>query len=161
MGYNTTFFGRFDLDKELNPDHAEYLRKFADTRRMKRDPEKASKLSDPVREKVGLPIGLEAGYFVGGNKDESILDYNQRPENQPGLWCQWVPTKDNKGIEWDQIEKFHTYEEWLRYLIDHFLKHWEYNLNGKVEFQGDDEEDEGEIIVNDNIVEVKYDTRLF
>jgi hypothetical protein len=36
---------------------------------MKRDAEKASKLADPVREAVGLPIGTEGEYFVGRTMD--------------------------------------------------------------------------------------------
>ena len=27
----------------------------------------------------------------------------------PGIWCQWVPTDDGKGIEWDGGEKFYNY----------------------------------------------------
>jgi hypothetical protein len=37
MGYHTEFDGEFNLDKPLTVAHANYLEKFAHTRRMKRD----------------------------------------------------------------------------------------------------------------------------
>jgi hypothetical protein len=50
----------------LTPEHATYLRRFGDTIRVRRDPEKARLLADPERENVELPLGEEAGYFLGG-----------------------------------------------------------------------------------------------
>lgn len=175
MGYTTDFEGRFSLNRQLTPEHAAYLTAFSQTRRMKRDEHKASKLPDPVRLAVGLPIGKEGSYFVGGSgsmgqgSDESILDYNEAPCNpdcserfregyvwsfgaQPGLWCQWVPSEDGMGIEWDGVEKFYNYTEWLIYLIEHFLKPWGYVLNGQVTWQGEDLSDRGTIVVVDNAV---------
>lgn len=158
MGYTTDFFGNFNLDRELLPEHSEYLSAFAYTRRMKRNSEIAEKFTDVVREKVGLGIGEEGGYYVGekenfGQKrDESVIDGNNPPEGQPGLWCQWVPTEDNKGICWDEGEKFYHYVEWLEYIIVHFLKPWGYVLNGEVRWQGEDEYDKGIITVKDNVV---------
>lgn len=87
MGYSTDFSGDFALDRPLAPEHKAYLDAFAETRRMRRDPDKASKFADPLREAVGLPIGQEGGYYVGShsdgcygqNRDDSILDYNEAP----------------------------------------------------------------------------------
>lgn len=184
MGYTTDFNGTFVLDKPLAPEHRAYLAAFADTRRMKRDAEKAAALPDPVREAAGLPIGPEAGYYVGGaadgnfgqDKDGSILNSNEAPgavpydtgdwvgsrklrktkiaagECQPGLWCQWRPTEDGTGIEWDEGEKFYEYAAWLRYIIANFLKPWGYVLNGEVKWQGEEMDDRGLITVADNKV---------
>lgn len=65
MGYTTDFNGRFKLDRPLTDAHREYLTKFCETRRMKRDEGITAKRPDPVREAVGLPVGIEGEYFVG------------------------------------------------------------------------------------------------
>lgn len=85
MGYHTDFYGEFEVKPPLSPEHREYLTAFNKTRRMARDPEKASKIPDPKRVAVGLPIGFEGSFFVGGNgfmgqdDDPSVLDHNAPP----------------------------------------------------------------------------------
>jgi len=162
MGYTTDFEGNFELDKQLSEAHSNYLVAFNRTRRMKRDPEKAALLPDPLREAVGLPIGIEGEFYVGSyddgdmgqSKDDSILEYNDEPSTQHGLWCQWTPTKDGNGIGWDYGEKFYHYVEWLEYIVENFLKPWGYVLNGSVQWQGEESNDIGEITVEDNEVRV-------
>jgi hypothetical protein len=144
----------------LRPEHAAYLLAFRETRRMKRDPAKAAALHDPVREAAGLPLGPEAGYFVGGgglrgqDGDESVLDYNWPPQGQPGLWCHWVPDERGTSVGWDGGEKFYDYVEWLQYLLQHFLGPWGYLVNGEVSWQGEEDADRGTILVADNVVRV-------
>lgn len=160
MGYTTDFEGRFDLDFTLTQEHADYLRAFARTRRMRRNPSRTAIRPDTTRTAVGLPLGQEAGYFVGetgwAGQDHGadIVDYNAPPEGQPGLWCQWVPTDDLAGIEWNGAEKFYDYVEWLEYIIEHFLAPWGYVLNGSVTWSGEEHEDIGKIRVADNAVTV-------
>lgn len=154
MGYTTDFDGAFQLNKPLLPEHAAYLRAFADKRRMKRS-ERAATLPDPVREAVGLPIGPDGGYFVGGSgfcgqdRDASILDFNEEPQGQPGLWCKWVPSDDGATIIWSGAEKFYEYTAWLQYIIDHFLAPWGYSLSGSVTWQGESADDIGTLSVVD------------
>ena len=163
MGYTTYFNGQFDLDKPLTLSQAAYLAKFAETRRMVRDPEKALTLPDPIREAVGLGIGRQGGYFVGGSgdfgqdRDISILDYNNPPADQPSLWCQWVPDASGISIVQDEGEKFYGYVEWIEYLIEHFLGPWGYVLNGSVSWEGEDSDDRGIIYIKDNVVEAVPD----
>lgn len=145
----------------IKPDHIAYLQAFSNTRRMKRDPAIADKFPDPVRHKVGLPIGKEGGYFVAGrgvagqDRDQSILDYNNPPKGQPGLWCHWKPTEDGTAILWDQGEKFYDYVKWIDYLIAHFLGPWGYVLNGVVKWVGEDRSDRGKIVIKENDVLVE------
>lgn len=160
MGYTTDFKGRFNLDKPLAPEHAAYLKHFGNTRRMKRADYDANNLPDPHRVAVDLPLGgPDAPYFVGGtglagqNRDKSIRDYNAPPDGQPGLWCQWAPTEDATGIEWDGGEKFYAYDDWLQYLVDHFLTPWGYTLTGSVSYQGERSDDCGVIVVEGGKVE--------
>jgi hypothetical protein len=65
MGYTTEFDGKFEITPALKPEHQEYLTKFADTRRMKRDELVTEQREDPVRIAAGLPIGPQGAYFVG------------------------------------------------------------------------------------------------
>jgi len=163
MGYTTDFSGTFDVVPPLTSEHAAYLRRFSDTRRMERDAEITATLPDPFRLAVALPIGVEGGYYVGAPStfdlpfDSTVLDHNKPPSGQPGLWCQWVPNHPGTALEWDEGEKFYHYEEWLRYLIGHFLDPWGYVLSGQVTWQGEEHDDRGTLHCRDNQVEALLD----
>jgi hypothetical protein len=139
MGYSYEFEGRFRVQPALTAAHREYLRRFADIRRVKRNRTLLRSIPDPLREAVGLPIGPDGCYFVGEELTAhaevhrpSILDVNRPPADQPGLWCQWIPSEDGLNIEWDDGEKFYNFPQWLEYLIQHFLRPWGYVLAGEV-----------------------------
>lgn len=156
MGYTTEFRGEFTVTPALTPEQVAYINRFSETRRMQRDPQKAALLPDPIREAVGLPLGKEAEYFVGGGgfagqeHDASILDYNNPPAGQPGLWCQWEAGAD--GVRWNGGEKFYYYVDWLEYLIANFFQPWGRTLNGEVEWRGEDWDDTGTIRVENNVI---------
>ena len=164
MGYTTDFDGSMEISPPLTPEQVSYINKFSETRRMKRDPEKASKLPDPLREAVGLPIGEEGGYFVGGygfggqDKDDSIIEYNTPPAGQHGLWCHWVISGDGTGLEWDYGEKFYEFELWLEYIQVHFLTPWGSKLNGEIHWQGEEWDDRGIIYASDGRTEAVLST---
>lgn len=162
MGYTTWFEGAFRLDRQLTAEHEHYLAKFAGTRRMKRDAAKTERREDPTRVAAGLPVGADGGYFVGADGAmgqeygaDDVVDGNGPPEGQPGLWCQWVPSEDGTAIVHDGGEKFYYYEEWLAYLLEHFLGPWGYVVNGAVTWQGEESGDRGRLIVQDNAVRVQ------
>jgi hypothetical protein len=172
MGYTTSFFNSFTLDKPLTDIQIEYLQMFSETRRMKRD---YSKLINMQRmgqgntrcfellKSLGLYLGYDGEFYCGtgfcgqdggyAGKDTSVIDYNSPPTTQKGLWCQWVPTDDGMGIEWNGTEKFYNYIEWLEYIIDNFLTPWGIKVNGMVEWSGEDHDDIGVIEVINNIVD--------
>jgi hypothetical protein len=164
MGYTTDFEGRFNLDKPLTKAHAAYLKLFTETRRMRRNVKKLTKLlesgelSDSVRVATGLPLGNEGEFFTGGvgdwgqGNDDSVMDHNYPPSTQPGLWCDWAPTEDRTGIEWNGTEKFYHYTEWLDYIVQNFLEPWGYVLNGSVRWQGEEDSDIGTLVVENNVV---------
>lgn len=155
MGYSTEFEGEFTIEPVLTKEQTAYLKLFSDTRRMKRDPKKAANLPDPIREAVGLPLGVDAEFFVGGtgwagqDRDESILDYNDEPSTQPGLWCQWEPSEDGSKLRWNGAEKFYCYVEWLQYINENFLKAWGRKISGAVSWQGEDSPDYGLLTVGE------------
>ncbi len=71
MGYTTDFSGEFKLDSPLTPEQIEYLKRFNSSRRMKRDASVVATFPDPLREAVGLPIGVEGGYYVGNDEGDN------------------------------------------------------------------------------------------
>jgi hypothetical protein len=165
MGYTTDFVGSVRLSRSLSVAEKTFLEKFARTRRMKRD---VSKLElPPLNEAVGLDFGTDGEYFVGGGgfagqeRDNSIVDYNCPPSTQPSLWCQWIPNEMGNEIEWDGGEKFYNYVEWLDYIIFNFLKKWEITTNGEIEWQGEDPNDFGKIVVEDNEIAILVGRKIF
>ena len=167
MGYDTNFEGEFSCSPPLAEKHRKYFEQFTQTRRMRREATVAATLPDPIRDAVGLPIGEEGCNFVGGtgsigrDNDVSVLDHNQPPADQPGLWCEWVATQDGKFIVWNGSEKFYSYVEWLRYIIQHYFEPWGYTVNGEVEWQGEDRDDLGKIIVEKNMVFTRIGDRVY
>jgi len=118
---------------------------------MVRDPDVLVRVPDLRRVAADLPIGSEGIYYVGGER-YGILGPNQPPRDQPGLWCQWTPTEDAAGVEWDGQEKFYSYIGWLKYIIEHFLVRWGYTMNGEVTWEGESPDDIGSIRVINNRV---------
>lgn len=166
MGYTTDFYGTMSFNKSISEELKNYINKFNETRRMKRDINKIKEIFPNWKEHCFRGnLGADGEYFVGGkgfagqDEDNSIMNYNRAPGTQPGLWCQWI-INDNGELEWDGGEKFYDYVEWLKYLIDNFFAPSGYILNGSIEFQGEDYDDFGTINVNDNVVNVEYGIRV-
>jgi hypothetical protein len=146
MGYTTDFTGSIQIEPPLNADEIDYLNKFNRSRRMNRH---------------SGPYNVE-GSEQFGNFD--IIDYNDPPEGQPGLWCQWVPTEDGSQLVWDGNEKFYNSADWMEYLITHFLRPAHianmpflqgHICNGEIEAQGEDSDDRWKLIVHNNVAIVK------
>lgn len=158
MGYTTEFEGSIAVEPPLSAEEISYLTKFNDTRRMRR--------------KNG-PYCVEGSGFSYG-VDSDVIDHNNPPEGQPGLWCQWRPTEDGKDIIWDGGEKFYDSPEWMQYIIDHFIgvdpiakKVDPENFaflqghvcNGQIEAQGEYSDDRWLLIVENNKVKVAKSKR--
>jgi len=144
MGYTTEFKGQFNLNKPLDEVTFNFLKKLSETRRMAR--------------KVDAKYGVEGEFYVEGGgslgqaSESNIIDFNQEPKTQPGLWCKWTPTEDRLHIEWNGAEKFYSYIEWMEYLISKVLAPRGYVVNGDVKWRGEEFDDTGVIEVHDNIV---------
>jgi hypothetical protein len=154
MGYDTRFEGQFNVTPKLTDKDKKWLLKFSNTRRMKRDP---SKLKEDPKEFGFEDWGDEGEFYVHGkgfmgqSNDPSVTAHNDPPATQPGLWCHWIPNDDGTAIIFDDdTEKFTGYVEWLQYLLDKFLVPRGYDLDGMMDWQGDDMGDVGRIIVVHN-----------
>lgn len=157
MGYSTEFRGKFTLNRPLDVETMDFLEKLGSTRRMMRSNallEQAGHKPHPAMGTFGEygEFFVDGGGFAGQEHDASVMQYNSPPPNQPGLWCQWVPTADGTGIEWDGGEKFYDSPQWLKYIITNVLKPKGYVLNGIVEAQGEDFGDRWNLEVENNIV---------
>jgi hypothetical protein len=65
-----------------------------------------------------------------------------------------VPDSTGNSIVWDEGEKFLGFDDWAEYLVEHFLKPWGYQLNGRIEWQGDDELDLGVLVFRNNVLDI-------
>ena len=97
-----------------------------------------------------------------------ITDNTRSGEGQPGPWCQLVVTEDGKFLKWNGNTTFYRTDQWVAYLINHFLSHEPlaktqnseqfsflqgHNLNGDMRVEEDG--DEFILSVKNNIVSVK------
>lgn len=156
MGYTTEFNGTFKVEPPLNLAEVTYLKEFAGSRRMKRH-------SGPYTADTS-----DGDY--GQARTSDIIEYNRPPPCQPGLWCQWEPTEDGTGIEWNECEKFYEATAWIKYIIEHFLKEGclakkvdpekfkefvPHVVRGSVNAEGEDSGDLWQINIVDNVVSTK------
>lgn len=149
MGYTTDFYGRITINPPLNNEEIDFLNKFSSTRRMLR--------------KNG-PYFVDGKGYGGSDKEGDVLDYNKPSDGQPGLWCQWIPAAGGTALEYNGEGKFYDAEEWMRYIIDHFLKpdakakeslpflQANHSCNGSILAQGEDILDRWKLVVTDNSV---------
>lgn len=155
MGYTTDFFGEVKVEPALNRRECDYLRRFAQTRRMDRE---------------RGPYFVDGSGYFGQDNDPDIRELNRPGEGQPGLWCHWVSDETGGLIVWDGSEKFYEAERWMAYLVDHFLRpgaiasrsgdpqfaefSFDHVLNGEIEAQGEDPDDKWLLVVERNIIRV-------
>jgi len=158
MGYTTDFTGHVTINPPLNAAEVAYLQRFSESRRYHRN-------SGPWETNTD------------DHRGPDTINYNSEQPGQPGLWCNWVPSADGAQIAWDGMEKFYDAEQWMRYLIDTFLKPgahlsttltlpvsgWAYapgfaeftfdhHVNGVIHAQGERDDDAWDLIVEDNVV---------
>lgn len=176
MGYTTYFFGQFQLNKQLTPELSTYLKNFANMRHYTRNFETLKK----NRKRINLPTASWRKHHASGAhrgrqfrrqrnrknlnpfshsdepKENYCIKYNQPQEGCPGLWLQWIPNETDDAIEWDEGEKFYRYTEWLEFLIKNIFEPNGYVLNGTVGYEGEDSDDFGDIICENNKVFVTH-----
>lgn len=72
-----------------------------------------------------------------------------------GYWCNWAPTDDRLGIEWNGAEKFYDADEWMQLVLDEFITPAGIVANGTIKAQGEDYNDRWLLVVTDNVVTTK------
>ncbi|MEV6403971.1 hypothetical protein AB0M58_13635 [Streptomyces bobili] len=104
MDFSAPPTGTLTVSPPLNPQEIAFLRSFSASRRMRRR-------EGPYSTREDVPYD-----------DLGPVDYNRPHEGQPGLSCNWEPTDDGAGIRWDGSTSFDHADEWLQYIVDHFLR---------------------------------------
>ena len=176
MGYTIEYIGRFTLDKPLTEEHAKFLRDFAKTRHYVRaypeDDPNGIFFTDPKGELEPTWKDLDYKELCLSTHPNALrkkkeyelskwgcIELNDVNPGMPSFYCQWVPTEENQGIEWDGNEKFYKAFDWLKFIIKYYLEPWGYVLNGAVEIRYGSNEypfENGVLEVRDN--EVTYDS---
>jgi len=158
MGYTTFFKGKIVIDNCVDKNTKAFLDGLCSTRRMKRNPEILAKRLGISYEECLQKYGEDAKHYfedsgnLGQNNTEDVMNYNFPPSNQPGLWCNWCLGEDERSIVWSSGEKFYSYVEWMKYIVDELVDRG-YNLTGDINWTGEDECDTGTIIVRNNKVD--------
>ena len=109
MGYTTSFTGQVTITPALNPHEIHYLEKFSTTRHLHR---------------TSGPYVVTAERDHDTDQESDVVITNGRsgpPPEQPGYWCQWIPTGNGSALVWDEEEKFYDADLWMAYLIGTFL----------------------------------------
>lgn len=83
-----------------------------------------------------------------------ISEDETKKRGAPGKWCDWKVTSDGSRLEWGEGEKFYNYIEWLQYLITNYFIPWGCILNGQIYWDGEENNDLGQIVVGDNKVRI-------
>ncbi len=151
MGYTTDFEGSMKVEPPLSAEEVSYINKFADSRRMHR---KSS------------PYFVDGSGFKGQAGEDDVLAPNSPDPSQPGLWCQWIASEDGTEIEWDGGEKFYDADDWMIYLIEHFIGanpkaqselpfFTGHTCNGNIFASGEESDDHWMMEIKDNVLTVK------
>lgn len=88
--------------------------------------------------------------FAGQNGSPDVIDMNRPPSTQPSLWLGWEINDDGELV-WNKHEKFYEYRAWLDYLIEKIFAPQGLVLDGRFTYKGEDADDRGVIIVNNNV----------
>lgn len=146
MGYSTDFEGRLNITPQLSKNLVSFLQDFSKTRRVARN--------------VDDKYGVEGEFYIKDDS-EGVINVNQPPRTQPGLWCGWTVDDEGMHLCWDESEKFYDYVEWLHYLINNFFAPLGHVLHGSIDWMGEDVEDQGSISVDYNTIKVFKMSKLY
>lgn len=159
MGYTTEFYGAIDIEPKVTDEFRDRFNSFTNDRHMTLSYSTIEKYDEnPDSHTVdGKPVACSCWnwYFVPTDDCKEInyhdaVDYDC-PQDLPDVYCDWTITDDSELV-WNGNEKSYYMYAWLDILIDRVFKPKGYTLNGEVEFQGEEPDDEGTFYVNDNVV---------
>ncbi len=149
--YHTEVFGKFRIEPCLSMEQVVYLRGFAQTLRVRRDPELIRFLSskgevdDSLRLSAGIvSLGAFGEFFVPAPgapapaHDPTVIETTLPPNTLPCLTCPWLPTQDGAFLVWSGNGTCGHLPEWLCYMLLNFFYPWDRDLVGSIYWQGDD-----------------------
>lgn len=118
MGFSTTYLGRLDVNPPLNDSEVEWLRAFAAIDRRH--------YTEPYEVAMN-PRALQLDRWPQQESGEQPADRDPFTslvprDGTPYPHLDWKPCEQGCCLIWDGTEKSRMAEEWLQYLIDHFLR---------------------------------------
>lgn len=136
MGFSTRFLGRLDIEPPLNATEVEWLTAFAEVdRRHFTDPYDVPMNPRAFRVEQercrttaaqGTPARNHSGPAVSDGDGVAVVDpfTTLAPsDGSPYPHLDWTPCVDGCCLTWDsRTEKSRMAQEWLQYLIDHFMR---------------------------------------
>ncbi|HKX67639.1 MAG TPA: hypothetical protein VJN29_10475 [Intrasporangium sp.] len=129
MGFSTTFMGRLDIEPRLNSAEVEWLRAYAELdRRYFTDPYEVPMNPKAFRLERERQLEEERQQLRAGSKGKRLAATEAFTSLTPGdgspyAHLDWKPCMDGCCLSWDnRTDKSRMAEEWLQYLIDHFLR---------------------------------------
>lgn len=155
MSYTYDLFGKLSVSPPLNADQVAYIQEFSGSYRHKFAP-KWQSWPNPLREAVGLPVGIEGEYIsssMGSGSDfiDNCMEVDTNtPNNQPSFQCCWTANTKGTALQWNKLRRTFEPVPWLNYMIEHFFTPWGVTLNGKVECHGEEFDDRTLIVVTNN-----------
>jgi hypothetical protein len=113
-------------------------------------------LPDPLREAIGLEIGQDGLYCTSdqANNVDVYSNYNRTATIVPDLYCPWTVSADGSKLCSSHPDKAHSPQEWLGFLLQHFLFPWYSQASGEVIWHGEDVGDTGAYLLTNNHLEV-------
>lgn len=113
MGFSTRYLGHLDIQPPLNDSETEWLRAFGEIdRRHYNEPYEVAMNPRALRIETWQQRGS------GGDAFKSLAP----PDGSPYPHLDWAPCYEGCCLAWYGTEKSRMAEEWLQYLIDHFLR---------------------------------------
>jgi len=143
--------GAMYLRGQLTKAQSDYLYSFSARSHLRHDENYLGK--DPLREAVGLPLGVQGAYFTGTFIDRGGPQYDEVVVGQPSEWCDIEYHKDLNALVWDGTSGGGYIRQWLEYIRDHFLNLWGYQIDGALYWR-DNEKDFGTIRCEEGIFSV-------
>lgn len=149
------------IEPALSKEVVDYIQHFSRTRKMVLDLDYLDKHYDPKKYGFKGSFGRKGEYFVNlgdsSLKDNCmnhplVINVNNDPEIHPNVWCDFFVSSDGSRLKWREIESTDHCEEWMNYLINHFIAPSGSFVNGKICVQGEFASDYYEIHIENNIV---------
>jgi len=118
MGFITRYLGRFDITPALNAVEVEWLQSFAAIhRRHYSEPYEVAMNPRAVEQAAARRSSAGASRSSPGPFTTLVVR-----DGSPSPHLDWVPCPTGCCLQWTGDEKSRAAEEWVGYLIDHFLR---------------------------------------
>lgn len=157
MGYHTDFTGKFHFEKNASREFMEYINAFSHARHVLRNAEEI-KHADPEWKKHCFhgDLGEYGEYYADPSNAFAMPNENIIQKNVPGYYCEWYMPDTGTLMHNDGTDYYQDYQNWLFFLLRNFIIPDHYILNGSVYWNGEDTEDLGILVIQNNCLYLQH-----